>query len=147
MGGFQSLAFGGRLYLVCAVCDVIIWCHIHVSKPTLSRNLLTQYVYSFIRTPLIICVIVLNINYQRSRLRYRRNISSTLRHSSSWLRKYQALRLALKQGSKTHSSLRQSNLQLQNQAALMSCRNEQWSTRNVRLDFLTHTPVCKIESC
>jgi len=29
---------------------------------------------------------------------------------------------ALKQGSKTHSSLRQSNLQLQNEAALMSCR-------------------------
>jgi len=29
---------------------------------------------------------------------------------------------ALKQGSTTHSSIRQSNLQLQNQAALMSCR-------------------------
>ena len=29
---------------------------------------------------------------------------------------------ALKQGSKTHSSLRQSNLQLQNEAAMMSCR-------------------------
>jgi len=29
---------------------------------------------------------------------------------------------ALKQGNKTHSSLRQSNLQLQNQAVLMSCR-------------------------
>jgi len=29
---------------------------------------------------------------------------------------------ALKQGSKTHSTLRQSNLQLQNEAALMSCR-------------------------
>jgi len=28
----------------------------------------------------------------------------------------------LKQGSKTYSSLRQSNLQLQNEAALMSCR-------------------------
>jgi len=28
----------------------------------------------------------------------------------------------LKQGSKTHSSLRQSNLQLQNETALMSCR-------------------------
>jgi len=27
----------------------------------------------------------------------------------------------LKQGSKTHSSLRQNNLQLQNKAALMSC--------------------------
>ena len=29
---------------------------------------------------------------------------------------------ALKQGSETHSSMRQSNLQLQNEAALMSCR-------------------------
>jgi len=29
---------------------------------------------------------------------------------------------ALKQGRKTHSSLRKSNLQLQNEAALMSCR-------------------------
>jgi len=29
---------------------------------------------------------------------------------------------ALKQGSKTHSSLHRSNLQLQNEAALMSCR-------------------------
>jgi len=29
---------------------------------------------------------------------------------------------ALKQGSKAHSSLRQSNLQLQNEATLMSCR-------------------------
>jgi len=29
---------------------------------------------------------------------------------------------ALKHGSKTHSSMRQSNLQLQNQATLMSCR-------------------------
>jgi len=28
----------------------------------------------------------------------------------------------LKQGSETHSSIRQSNLQLQNEAALMSCR-------------------------
>jgi len=71
-----------NLYLVCAVCDVTLWRHIHVSKPTFSRNLLTQYVYCFIRTRLILCAIVLNINYQRSRLRYRRKTNSMLRHSN-----------------------------------------------------------------
>jgi len=40
----------------------------------------------------------------------------TLRHSSS------VSGCALKQGSKTHSSSRQTNLQLQNEAALISCR-------------------------
>jgi len=39
-GGFHSVAYGGHLYLVCGVCDVTIWCHIQVSKPTFSRNLL-----------------------------------------------------------------------------------------------------------
>jgi len=34
-------------------------------------------------TLLILCVIVLNINYQRTKLGYRRKIHSTLRHSSS----------------------------------------------------------------
>ena len=34
-------------------------------------------------TPLISCGIALNINYQRSKLGYRRKINSTLRHSSS----------------------------------------------------------------
>jgi len=35
------------------------------------------------RTTLILCVSSLNINYQRSKLGYRRKINSTLRHSSS----------------------------------------------------------------
>jgi len=30
MGGFHSVAYGGHLYLVCAVCDVTIWRHSHV---------------------------------------------------------------------------------------------------------------------
>jgi len=34
----------------------------------------------------------LNINYQRSKLEYRRKIHSTLQHSSSKLKKYQAAR-------------------------------------------------------
>jgi len=39
-GGVQSVAFGGHLHLVCAVCDVTIRRQIHVCKPTFSRNLL-----------------------------------------------------------------------------------------------------------
>jgi len=54
---------------------------------------------------------------------------------------------ALKQGSETNSLLRQSNSQLQNQAALMFVEYEQWSIESVQLDLLTHTPVSKIESC
>ena len=41
-------------------------------------------------TPLILCVIALNTNYQRSKLVCRRKMNSTLRHSSSYLQKYQA---------------------------------------------------------
>ena len=45
MRGVHSVACGGHFYLVCGVCDVTRWRHIHVSKPTFSRNLLTQYAY------------------------------------------------------------------------------------------------------
>jgi len=77
------VAYGGHLYLVCAVCDVTISSHMHVSKPAFWRGLLTQYAYSSTRTPLNLSVIEPNINYQRYRLGYRRKIHSTLRHSSS----------------------------------------------------------------
>jgi len=52
---------------------------------------------------------------------------------------------ALKQGSKTHSSLRQINLQLQSEAALCLVEHKQWKIKSVRLDCLTHTTVCKIQ--
>jgi len=58
-GGVHSLANGGGyLYLVCAVCDVTIWRHIHVSKPTFWRSLSTQYAY-FSTCALLFCVIAL----------------------------------------------------------------------------------------
>jgi len=66
-GGFHSVTYDGHLHLLCAVCDVTIWCYIHVSKPTFWRSLFTQYAYSSTRTLLILCVIALNINYQRSK--------------------------------------------------------------------------------
>jgi len=87
MGGLHSVAHDGHLYLECAVCDVTIWRHIDVSKPTFWRSLLTKYAYSSTRALLILCVIALNINYQRSKLGFRRKIHSTLPHSSSQLQK------------------------------------------------------------
>jgi len=39
-GGFRSVANSGHLFLVCAVCDVTIWRHIHISRPTFWRSLL-----------------------------------------------------------------------------------------------------------
>jgi len=66
-----------------------------------------------LRTPL------LNINYQRSQLGYRRKIQSTT--STQQFISAKISGCTLKRG-KTHSSLRPSNLQLQNEAALMSCR-------------------------
>jgi len=40
IGGFGSRSYGGHLHLVCAVCDVTIGRHFHVSKPTFWRSLL-----------------------------------------------------------------------------------------------------------
>jgi len=40
IGVFHSVAHGGQLYLVCAVCDVTIGRHIHVFKPRFWRSLL-----------------------------------------------------------------------------------------------------------
>jgi len=57
MGEVHSVACGGHLYLVCAICDVKIGRHIHVSKPTFWLSFLTEYAYSSTRTLLILCVI------------------------------------------------------------------------------------------
>jgi len=67
-GGGHSVAYGGQMYLVCAIYCVTIWSHIHACQPTFSWNLLTRYACSSTRTPLNLCVIALNTNYQRSRL-------------------------------------------------------------------------------
>jgi len=111
MGSFHSVAYGGHLYLVWAICDVTIRRHVRVSKSTFWRSLLTQYAYSFTRTLHISCVIALNLNYQRYRLGYRRKIH-TQRYDTA-VHNCKNIRLSVKIGEKTHSSLRQSYLQLQ----------------------------------
>jgi len=39
-GAVHWVAYGGHLYLVCAVCDVTIWLRNHVSKPLFRWSLL-----------------------------------------------------------------------------------------------------------
>jgi len=79
--GVHCVVHGGHLYLQCAVCDVTILRHIHVSKPTFWRSLLTQYAYYSARALFILYVIALNINYERSKLGYQRKRHSTLWHA------------------------------------------------------------------
>jgi len=67
---FLSVVYRGHLYFVFSFCDVTILCHIHVSKLTFWRNLLTWYAHSSTRTLLNLCVMALNKNYQLSRLGY-----------------------------------------------------------------------------
>ena len=141
MGGVHSVPYGGHLFVV-DLCGVTIWRHIHVSKPTFWRSLLTLYAYFSTRTRLILCVIALNINYQRSRLGYRRKINPMLRHRSS----YNCKILTACWRRVKHSSLRQSVLQLQNEVALMSRRI--WAVEHRCVAELAGAhPVCKIESC
>ena len=115
MGGVQSVAYGGHLFVVGSLCDVTIWRH-----SCFQTNVLVKFVDIICifptRTPLILCVIALNINYQRSKLGYWRKINSFLRHRSSQLQRFFCV---LKKESKTHSSPRQSNLQPQNEAVRM----------------------------
>ena len=71
-GGILSVAHGGHLYLVRAVCHVTIWRHVHVSRPTFWRSLLTKYAYSSIHTSFRCMCHCTKYNYQPSRLWYRR---------------------------------------------------------------------------
>ena len=60
--------------------------------------------------------------YKLSALQVRISEENTLNAATQQFITAKMSGCALKQGNKTHSSLRQSNLQLQNEAVLMSCR-------------------------
>ena len=93
-----------------------------MSYSCFQTNVLAKFVDTmciFLYTHSILCVIALNITIRAS--------SSDIggkytRHHDAAVHTAKLSGCALKQGSKTHSSLRQSNLQRQNDAALRSCR-------------------------
>jgi len=118
-GGVHWVVNGDHLYVEFAVCDVTIWRHIHVSKSTFWRSLLTQNAYSSTRSLLISCHCT---ECKLSALQVRISEEKTINALTQQFILAKISGCALKQGCKTHSSLRQSNLQRQNEAALMSCR-------------------------
>jgi len=92
-------------------------------------------------------VFALNSEYKLSALQVRLSEQNTSNATIQQFITAKRSGCALKQGSKTHSSKRQSNLQLQNEAALMSCRIRAVVHRESVAGLLARIPVWKIESC
>ena len=143
MGGFWlrviwwSFAFGARC----------LWRHNLTSFLCFQNNVLAKFVdiiciFFYIHSAYFMCHCT---EYKLSALQVR--ISEENKPSAATQEFItQKFGCVLKKGSKTPSSLRQSNLKLQNEAALMSGRI-QAVERRCAVDWLEHTPVCKIESC
>ena len=108
-GDFHSVTYGGHLHLVCVVCDVIFMFPNQRFNEVCWHNM-------------HILLHALPLFYKLSALQVRISEESTLSATTQQFTTAKISGWALKQGIKTHSSLRQSNLQLQNEAALMSCR-------------------------
>ena len=118
-GGVHSVACGGHLYLVYVVCDVTIWRHIHVSKQCFGEvRWHNMYIIPH-ALPYFMCHCT---EYKLSTLQVRISEENKLNATTQQVITTKISSCALKQGSKTHSSLRRSNLHLHNEAALMSCR-------------------------
>jgi len=49
------VAYDDHFYFVSPVYDVTIGCHIHVSKPTFWRSLLTQCIFFYMHSPCFRC--------------------------------------------------------------------------------------------
>jgi len=115
-GGFHSVAYGRHLYLVCVVCDIIIWHHIHVSKQHFGE-------VCWHNMHILLHALFLSyVSYKLSALQVEISGENTLTATTQQLVNVKISGFVLKQGNKTQSSLCQSNLQVQNQAVLMSHR-------------------------
>ena len=98
-----------------------LWRHNLTSFPCFQTNVLAKFVdidaYFSTSTPYYICRCT---EYELSALQVRLSGKKKLNATTQQFIIAKITGCALKQGSETHSSLRQSNLQLQNQAALRS---------------------------
>ena len=106
MGGVHSLAYGGHLYLVCVVCDVTIWRHIDFSKPTFLAKFVDIICMLFYDThfPYVLCH---RPEYNLSALQVRISEENIFNATTQQFITAKISGCTLKQGSKTHSSLRQ----------------------------------------
>ena len=145
MGGFHSVAYG--VHLICGVrC---FWRHNFTSYLCFQFNVLAKFVdtiYLFFYNTRTLLILRHYTKYKLSAVQARISEENTLDGTTQQFITANISGCALKQRSTTYSSLRQSNLQRKNQAALIYRRIRALSI-GVRLDRLTHALVCKIESC
>jgi len=99
------------------------WRHNLTSKSCFQTNVLARFVdiiriFFYIHSPYFMCYCT---EYQLLALHVRLSEENKRNTTTQQFITTKISDCALKQGSKTHSSIRQSNLQLQNEAVLMSC--------------------------
>ena len=122
-----------------------LWRHSLTSFPCFQTNVLAKfvdmmYIFFYIHSPYLMSHCT---EYKLSVLQIRLSEKNKLNATTQQFITAKISGCALKQGSEAHSSLRPSNLQLQNEAALMSCRIRAVEHRKCA----TGPPVYKIESC
>jgi len=115
----HSVAYGSHLHLVCAVCDG----HNLTSYSCFQTNVLATFfdiicIFFYTYSPYFMCHCT---DYKLSALQIRISEENKLNATTQQLITAKISGCMLKQGRKTHSSLGQNNLQLQNETALMSC--------------------------
>jgi len=115
---FYSVAYGGYFYLICAVCDVTTWRHIHVPNQRFGEVCWHNMHICLHAPPLFMCHWT---EYKLSVLQVRSEENAHNPMTQHFITA-KISGCALKQRSITHTSMHQSNLYLQNEAALMSCQ-------------------------
>ena len=116
MRWFHSVAYDGHLYLMCVVCDVTF---MFPNTNVLAKFVNIICIFFYTHSPYFMCHCT---EYKLSALQVKDIGGKYSQHCDTAVHNCKNRRLHIKTGSKTHSSLRQSNLQLQNETALMSCR-------------------------
>jgi len=118
-----AVSFSGILWLF-AFGVYCLWRHNLTSQSCFQTNVLAKFVdiiciFFYNHSPYFMCHCT---EYKLSALQVRLSVENKLNTTTRQLLAAKISGCALNQGSKTHSSMRQCNLQLQNEAALMSCR-------------------------
>ena len=138
-GIWWSFVFGERC----------LWPHNLTSYSWFPSNVLAKFVditcvFFYIHSPSCMCDCT---EYKLSALEARLSEENKFDATTQQFITAKPTGCTLQQGSKTHSSMRQSNLERQIEAALMPCRKWAVGRRWARLHWLAHTLAWKIESC
>jgi len=115
MSGFHSVAHGGYLYLVCAFVTSQFKSYSCFKTNVLAKFVDIIWIFLYAHSPYFVCHCT---EYKLSALQVKISEENKLNATTQQLITAKISGCALKQGSETHSSMRQRNLQLQNETAL-----------------------------